>query len=147
MEQLTLNQLRSIVTMFNVDKLDVNNEQKSNSMQRRLVSFGLKEFKGLEETILEATQLLTKREKEIKAKKIVEGKSEYSPCYLIENKYQEPTELVINKNYHLKWAYRAARFKLKSFNLETGEGVVYTGKTNKKLLKIKLSDLLLTRRG
>ena len=66
--------------------------------------------------------------------------SQYIPSKDIEEPYEEVKEPRIGKSYHLIWAYRGARFILKRI-IDSTYCEVYTGKTNKKLIKAKISDL------
>lgn len=69
-----------------------------------------------------------------------EKQTRYTPTEKASIEFTQPTELKLNKIYHISWAYRAAKFRLKSFDNE----YAYLDNPKHKrpeLLKISISDL------
>lgn len=66
--------------------------------------------------------------------------NQFTPAYKIEEPYDKVQVPVIGKSYHLSWARKGARFILEDI-IDTTYCNVYTGHTNNKTLKVKISDL------
>ncbi len=89
-------------------------------------------------------KVLEWRISEQRSKAIAEGRSHLSRADNpnIKFPYEKLTSPpIIGRSYHLSWAYKGARFILKEIVNES-ECMVWTGKTNNKLLKVNIADLL-----
>jgi hypothetical protein len=90
------------------------------------------------------SKVLEWRISEQRSKAIAEGRSHLSRADNpnIKNPYEKLTSPpIVGRSYHLSWAYKGAKFILKEIVNES-ECMVWTGKTNNKLLKVKTKDLL-----
>lgn len=142
--KLTYKQIEGLLT-YNLNKLLLGN------VEGKLAAFlaKLKNYTGIELNItphqwmevyiwLKDEELLWVK-RQISREMVKNKQGSYTPTDKDIIPFDPVLEPVIGRKYHLAWAYKGAKFILRS--IEGERGTVWSGITNRKLLNIKLKDL------
>jgi len=140
---LTKRQILSF-SCYSRKKLNINTEAKTKVVNNKLKQFNQPLVILPEQLEWFYNEWLNNQWKRMKRERFLKAQSgeldiAHTPLHLSKTKFDEVLIPEIGNWYHLTWAFKGAKFQLKS--IEKDKGVVWTGKTKNKLMQINLKDL------